>query len=98
MEKSMSEELKGLIDKLSQALGDTIQQSQKLSAILKEIEEGGYDASITMAVILGLKNRNTEIRQIIYGPEKNQVKKSTARRISAFDKRFLRALRIELLD
>jgi hypothetical protein len=94
----MSEELKSLIDKLSRALGDTIQESEKLSGILKEIEEGGHDASITMAVILGLKNRGTEIRQIIYGPEKNQVKKSAARRVSAFDKRFLRALRIELPD
>ena len=94
----MSEGLKGLIEKLSRALGDTIQKSEELNGILKEIEEGGYDANITMAVILGLKNRNTEIRQIIYGPEKNQVKKSTTRRISAFDKRFLRALRIELPD
>jgi uncharacterized protein (UPF0335 family) len=94
----MSEELKSLINKLSRALGDTIQQSQELSGILKEIEGEGFDANITLAVILSLKNRNTELRQIIYGPEKNRVKKSAARRVSAFDKRFLRALRIEIPD
>jgi len=94
----MSDELKGLIEKLSRALGDTIQESDKIRSLLRKLEDEGFDASITLAVILGLKNRNTEIRQVIYGPEKNQVKKTSSRRVSAFDRRFLRALRIELPD
>lgn len=98
MEQQMSDELKGLIDKLSRALGETMQSSDEIRRLLKEIEDEGYEANITLAVILGLKNRNTEIRQVIYGPEKNKMKKTSSRRISAFDRRFLRALRIELPD
>ena len=94
----MSDELKGLIDKLSRALGESIQQSDEIGKLLKKIEDEGFDANITLAVILGLKNRNTEIRQVIYGPEKNKVKRTSSRRVSAFDRRFLRALKIELPD
>jgi uncharacterized protein (UPF0335 family) len=98
MEEKMSDELKGLIDKLSRALGESIQQSDGIGKLLKKIEDEGFDANITLAVILGLKNRNTEIRQVIYGPEKNKTKKTSSRRVSAFDRRFLRALKIELPD
>ena len=94
----MSDELKGLIDKLSRALGESIQQSDEIGKLLKKIEDEGFDANITLAVILGLKNRSTEIRQVIYGPEKNKVKRTSSRRVSAFDRRFLRALKIELPD
>jgi hypothetical protein len=92
----MSDELKGLIDQLSRALGDGIEQSEEIRHLLKQIEDEGFDANITLAVILGLKNRNTEIRQVIYGPEKSKVNKTSTRRVSAFDRRFLRALKIEL--
>ena len=94
----MSDELKGLVDKLSRALGESIRQSDEIGKLLKKIEDEGFDANITLAVILGLKNRNTEIRQVIYGPEKNKVKRTSSRRVSAFDRRFLRALKIELPD
>lgn len=94
----MSDELKILIDKLSRSLGERIQQSEEIRSLLKRIEDEGFDANITLAVILGLKNRNTEIRQVIYGPEKNKMKKTSSRRVSAFDRRFLRALKIELPD
>ena len=94
----MSDELKILIDKLSRSLGERIQQSEEIRSLLKRIEDEGFDANITLAVILGLKNRNTEIRQVIYRPEKNKMKKTSSRRVSAFDRRFLRALKIELPD
>jgi hypothetical protein len=98
MEEQKSEELKILMEKLSQALSGVIQESTQVRSLLRKIEEGGYDANLTLAVVLGLKDKSTEIHQIVYGPENSKSKKSTARRISAFDRRFLRALRIRLPD
>lgn len=92
----MSEELKGLIEQLSLALGNIIQESDHIRGLIRRIEDGGTDANLTLAVILGLRNKNTEIQQVVFGPEKNKGKRTNLRRISAFDKRFLRALRIEL--
>lgn len=92
----MNKELKGLMEKLSRALGEVIQESEQVRLLLRQIEDAGFD--VTLAVMLGVQGQNTEIQQVVYGPDRNAGQKASPRRISAFDKRFLRALRIQLPD
>lgn len=94
----MSENLKKLVEELSLALKDSIHESEKIRGLLHRIEEGGYDATVTLAILLNLKNQNTEIQKTVYGPAKGRDRKVAGRRISAFDRRFLRALKIRLPD
>lgn len=95
----MNKDLQELIEQLSSALGDVIDESEKVRSILVKIERSGFDASLTMAVLLGLKGKDTELRKVVYGSgEKQENLKHAVRRISAFDRRFLRALKIQLPD
>ena len=89
--------LKGLMEELGRVLGEVIQDSERVKELLKLIEKSGYAANLTLAVVLGPNERHAELRQIIYGKEKTE-RKTASRRLSAFDKRFLRALRIQMPD
>lgn len=94
----MNNDLKRLIDKLSRALRKVIRESEDIGALMRSIEEGGYDATVTLEVLLGLRDQSREIQKTVYGPEKARGRKTASRRVSAFDRRFLRALRIRLPD
>ena len=94
----MNDELRKLLDELSRTLGDAARNSPEVRDVLKKLEEGGYDARVTLALILGVKGQHTEIQQVFYGTDSTKVQRAAARRISAFDKRFLRALKIQLPD
>lgn len=94
----MGNDLKRLVDQLSRTLRRVVRESEDIGALLRRIEEGGYDATVTLEVLLGLKDRNAKIQKTIYGPEKTRGMKAASRRVSAFDRRFLRALRIRLPD
>jgi len=94
----MSEDLKKLMEELSNVLGEVVRDSSRIRGLLRKIEEKGADANLTLAIILGIKDKRTEIQKIVYGSEQVTERKSSVRRISAFDRRFLRALRIKLPD
>lgn len=92
----MSEEIRNLVEQLSVALGDACQESEKVRNILKKMEEAGADASITLAIVLGVQGQNTEIHKVLLGKDRLPGLRPSQRRVSAFDRRFLRALRIQL--
>lgn len=94
----MSEEIKNLMEELSTVLGDVVQESEKVRNILQKIEAAGADPNITLAIVLGVHGQHTEIHKIVYGKDRQQGFRATQRRVSAFDRRFLRALRIQLPD
>ena len=92
----MSEEFRNLMVQLSHALGEALQESDKVKNILRRIEDAGADSGITLALVLGMQGQNTEIHKVVLGRERSQGIRATQRRVSAFDRRFLRALRIQL--
>ena len=95
---SMSEEMKKLLEELSAALGEAVKDSAKVRDLLRKIEKSSSSTNLTLAVVLGARDRKTEIQKFVYGFEGGQEKKGSLRRVSAFDRRFLRALRIRLPD
>jgi len=94
----MDDELKGILDRLSGELRDAIRGSAKLQEILGEIESRGITPSLTMGVVLGRPDsgeRPEEIQETLIGPAVTE-RPVSIRRMSAFDKKFLRALRIQM--
>jgi len=94
----MSNELKELMEQLGQALERVVRDSDQIRGLISEIEKSGHEASFSLAVFLGRKGKGSELRRTIYGSGKGHGPRSSAHRVSAFDRRFLRALKIELPD
>ena len=94
----MDDDLKGLLDHMSEALKDAIRGSEKLQELLQEIEKRGYTPSLTVGVVLGRTDtgeRAEEIQETLIGPVVSE-RPVSIRRLSAFDRKFLRALRIQM--
>jgi hypothetical protein len=94
----MDDDLKGLLENLSTALKDAIRGSEKLQEVLREIENRGYTPSLTVGVVLGRAGtgeRAEEIQETLIGPAVSE-RPVSIRRLSAFDRKFLRALRIQM--
>lgn len=98
MTVKMDDELKSLIEQLSAALRDAIRDSEKLQEVLREIEARGITPSLTLGVVLGRTEtgeRSEEIQETLLGPAVPD-RPVSIRRLSAFDRKFLRALRIQM--
>jgi hypothetical protein len=91
----MDDELKALVERLSQSLRDAIRDSEKLQEALRELEGRGFTPSLTLGVVLGKNDRGEEIQETLIGPGA-QERPVSIRRMSAFDRKFLRALRIQM--
>ena len=53
-------------------MNESIQESEEIKGLLRRLERGGYDATVTLAILLGLKDKQTEIQKTVYGPEKSR--------------------------
>jgi hypothetical protein len=94
----MDEDLKPILEQLSQTLRDAIRGSEKLQELLGEIENRGFTPSLTLGVVLGRTEtgeRAEEIQETLIGPSVPE-RPVSIRRLSAFDRKFLRALRIQM--
>jgi len=94
----MDDDLKGLLEQLSSTLKDAIRGSEKLQEHLREFENRGYTPSLTFGVVLGRAGtgeRAEEIQETLIGPAVPE-RPVSIRRLSAFDRKFLRALRIQM--
>lgn len=94
----MDEDLKPLLEQLSTTLREAIRASAKLQELLREIENRGFTPSLTLGVVLGRTEtgeRAEEIQETLIGPTVTE-RPVSIRRLSAFDRKFLRALRIQM--
>lgn len=94
----MDEDLKPILEQLSITLRDAIRGSEKFQELLREIENRGFTPSLTLGVVLGRTDtgeRAEEIQETLVGPAVPE-RPVSIRRLSAFDRKFLRALRIQM--
>jgi hypothetical protein len=94
----MDDDLKGLLENLSATLKDAVRGSEKLQELLHELESRGYTPSLSFGVALGRAGtgeRPEEIQETLIGPPVPE-RPVSIRRLSAFDRKFLRALRIQM--
>ena len=90
----MSDEMKDLLERLSKALSELLHGSEEVKSLMQKIEERGSEGRLTLAIVLGVENSTADLQQIVYNSKRKE--KGGPKRVTAFDKRFLRALRIEL--
>lgn len=94
----MDEDLKPLLEQLTLTLREAIRGSEKLQELLRELENRGFTPSLTLNIILGRSDtgaRVEEIQETLVGPVVPE-RPVSIRRLSAFDRKFLRALRIQM--
>jgi hypothetical protein len=94
----IDDELRGLLEQLSAALKESVRGSDRIHELLREIESRGYTPSLTFGVVLGhgaSGERSDEIQETLLGPLVPE-RPVSIRRLSAFDRKFLRALRIQM--
>lgn len=88
------DDLKALLDRLGQSMREAIRASAPMQEVLRELEARGYTPSLTLGIALGRSDRGEEIQETLLGPGP-QERPVSIRRLSAFDRKFLRALRIQ---
>jgi len=88
------DELRALLDRLGRSMREAIRGSEDLQEALRELEARGYTPSLTLGIALGRSERGEEIQETLLGPGP-QERPVSIRRLSAFDRKFLRALRIQ---
>jgi hypothetical protein len=88
------DDLKALLDRIGQGVRDAIRTSEAVQEVLRELESRGYTPSLTLGIALGRSDRGEEIQETLIGPGP-QERPVSIRRLSAFDRKFLRALRIQ---
>ncbi len=88
------DDLKALLDRLGQSMREAIRASAPMQEVLRELEARGYTPSLTLGIALGRSDRGEEIQETLLGPAP-QERPVSIRRLSAFDRKFLRALRIQ---
>lgn len=94
----IDDNLKPLLEHLSNSLRDAIRGSEKVQELLREIEERGLTPSLTLGIVLSRTEtggRAEEIQETLIGPATAE-RPVSIRRLSAFDRKFLRALRIQM--
>jgi len=94
----IDDNLKPLLEHLSNSLRDAIRGSDKVQELLHEIEERGLTPSLTLGIVLARTEsgaRAEEIQETLIGPATTE-RPVSIRRLSAFDRKFLRALRIQM--
>jgi len=88
------DDLKTLLDRIGKSVRETIRSSEPVQEALRELETRGYTPSLTLGIALGRSDRGEEIQETLIGPGP-QERPVSIRRLSAFDRKFLRALRIQ---
>lgn len=89
------DDIKGLLEQLTGSLREAIRDAARFQELLRELEGRGYTPSLTLGIVLGRKDRTEEIQETLIGPGA-QERPVSIRRLSAFDRKFLRALRIQM--
>jgi hypothetical protein len=96
MGKEMERDIKDIMRRLGEVINETLQESEKIQQILHEVEEKGYALNLSLAVLMGLgKGREGSPRQ---KKAPDAEREGPDHRPTAFDRKFLRALKLRLPD
>lgn len=92
----MDDDVKELIQRLGKAINETMAESETIRGLLREIEERGFSLTISLGVMVGSTEEKRRRRPARSAEEKDGEERRP--RPSAFDRKFLKALRIRLTE
>lgn len=92
-EVALNQKVKNLIQKLGEAIHESVAESEDIAGVVRNIREQGFDVLLMLEATIGLNEVEPETADPTEGPEENPQGPFTAH-----DLNFLRSLRISLTE
>ena len=89
----MNQKVKNLIQKLGEAIHESVSESEDIAGVVKNIREQGFDVLLMLEATIGLNEVETEAEEPI-----QPVSEDTDGPFTRNDLTFLKSLRISLTD
>ncbi len=87
----MNQKVKNLIQKLGEAIHETVSESEDIAVVVKDIREQGFDVLLMLEATIGLNEVDTE-------EEAEEATEEIEGPFTSSDLTFLKSLRISLSD
>lgn len=88
----MNQKVKNLIQKLGEAIHESVSESENIAGVVKNIRDQGFDVMLMLEATIGLNQVDTEAE------ESTDPHDVTAGTFTSHDLNFLKSLRISLPD
>ena len=100
----MNQQVKDLIQKLGEAIHESVSESDQISGVVREIREQGFDVLLMLEATIGFNKREDaeegeegETIELATPPESGRRKVGKIK-LTSQDQKFLRALKIAIDD
>jgi hypothetical protein len=90
---ALNQKVKNLIQKLGEAIHESVSESEDIAGVVKNIREQGFDVLLMLEATIGLNEVETEVSQPVESVSENADGPFTKN-----DLTFLKSLRITLTD
>ena len=90
----MNQKVKNLIQKLGEAIHESVSESEDIAGVVKNIREQGFDVLLMLEATIGLN----EVRDEGQTPTESAVEEDADGPFTRNDLTFLKSLRISLTD
>jgi methyl-accepting chemotaxis protein len=92
-EVALNQKVKQLIQKLGEAIHETVSESEDIAGVVKNIREQGFDVLLMLEATIGLNEVEDESEEV-----DEEVQEDTSGAFTRNDLTFLKSLRISLDD
>lgn len=89
----MNQKVRNLIQKLGEAIHESVSESEHIAGVVKNIREQGFDVMLMLEATIGLNEVDTAAEDAVESSEEEQTGIFTSNDLS-----FLKSLRITLPD
>lgn len=90
---ALNQKVRALIQKLGEAIHESVSESENIAGVVKNIREQGFDVMLMLEATIGLNEVDTSEEEAVESPQEGQVGIFTTHDLS-----FLKSLRITLPD
>jgi hypothetical protein len=90
---ALNQKVKNLIQKLGEAIHESVSESEDIAGVVKNIREQGFDVLLMLEATIGLNEVAEEEQEAIEAPEE-----ATDGPFTSSDLNFLKSLRISLAE
>jgi hypothetical protein len=89
---ALNQKMKNLIQKLGEAIHETVSESEDIAVVVKDIREQGFDVLLMLEATIGLNEVESGSEQVQDGSEEGEGP------FTSSDLSFLRSLRISISE
>ena len=93
---SLNKKVKGLIQRLGEAIHETVSESEHVAGVVRDIREQGFDVMLMLEATIGLNELEQQPKLLTAGEPGSQV--TAEGPFTPHDLNFLKSLRISLTE